>query len=355
MTIPPHKYDFIWKVDGFILPFATLWMTPEVTRHDFITTYTGNSWRTYLGKNDRKRLSDRGYRLLTTSYTAYHRRLLTAIHNGTRTHQNLAKLHLPSISDTKLRAAFNEYIRSTQALWRPYFWTEYFAYDRVEQVLKRGNNPTLQQHVREIQKLKLRLRTVLNESGFGRGIGKQLIHEIARRGRVVHPEWYTHQELRALLGTHTPQVPNRSRYITGKYNNWKLVVGRDAERMISLLEKTHLRVATLLTGQVANTGRYRGRVRIIPFDVGATLTRHISAMKKGEVLVTGSTGPEMILACKKAGAIVTEEGGITSHAAIISRELGIPCVIGTKIATEVLRNGDYIEVDAINGIVRKLK
>ena len=58
---------------------------------------------------------------------------------------------------------------------------------------------------------------------------------------------------------------------------------------------------------------------------------------------------------KKAAAIVTDEGGITSHAAIVSRELGIPCVIGTKFATKVFKDGDLIEVDADKGIVRKIK
>ena len=56
---------------------------------------------------------------------------------------------------------------------------------------------------------------------------------------------------------------------------------------------------------------------------------------------------------EKAAAIVTDIGGITTHAAIISRELGIPCIIGTKIATKLLKDGDYIEVDAENGIVKK--
>ena len=78
-------------------------------------------------------------------------------------------------------------------------------------------------------------------------------------------------------------------------------------------------------------------------------------MKKGDVLVAGTTGPEMILACQKAGAIITEEGGICSHAALISRELKIPCLIGTKIATRILREGDLVEVDAIEGVVRLLK
>ena len=57
----------------------------------------------------------------------------------------------------------------------------------------------------------------------------------------------------------------------------------------------------------------------------------------------------------KSKAIVTDEGGITSHAAIVSRELGIPCIIGTKIGTQVLKDGDLVEVDAYQGIVTILR
>lgn len=65
------------------------------------------------------------------------------------------------------------------------------------------------------------------------------------------------------------------------------------------------------------------------------------------------TSPDYILAIKKAGAIVTDEGGLTCHVAIVSRELGIPCVIGTKTGTKMLKTGDKIEVDAEKGIVKK--
>jgi pyruvate,water dikinase len=58
---------------------------------------------------------------------------------------------------------------------------------------------------------------------------------------------------------------------------------------------------------------------------------------------------------RQAGAVVTNEGGITCHAAIVSRELNIPCIIGTKIATRVLKDGDMVEADADNGIVRILR
>ncbi|MEW6408479.1 MAG: PEP-utilizing enzyme [Patescibacteria group bacterium] len=80
----------------------------------------------------------------------------------------------------------------------------------------------------------------------------------------------------------------------------------------------------------------------------------MAKMRKGDILVSIATDPDIVPAMKKASAIVTEQGGVTSHAAIVSREMRIPCVIGTKIATKVLRDGDLVEVDATKGLVRKL-
>ena len=82
---------------------------------------------------------------------------------------------------------------------------------------------------------------------------------------------------------------------------------------------------------------------------------HLKKIKKGDILVSFSTNPQMIMAMKKAGAIVTEQGGITSHAAIVSRELQIPCLVGVKNATKILEDGDLVEVDATKGLVKKIK
>ena len=68
--------------------------------------------------------------------------------------------------------------------------------------------------------------------------------------------------------------------------------------------------------------------------------------------MTSMTTTNMVPLIRHAAAIVTDEGGITCHAAIISRELKIPCVVGTQIATKVLKNGDRVEVDADNGTVK---
>lgn len=83
--------------------------------------------------------------------------------------------------------------------------------------------------------------------------------------------------------------------------------------------------------------------------------RDLNKMKKGNILVATMTRPEHIIALRKAKAIVTDEGGITCHAAIVSREFNIPCIIGTKIATKVLKDGDLVEVDANKGVVKIIK
>lgn len=101
-------------------------------------------------------------------------------------------------------------------------------------------------------------------------------------------------------------------------------------------------------GSVASTGMARGIVRLV------LLKQQVGELLEGEILVTEMTNPDFVPAMKKAAAIITDEGGVTCHAAIVSREMHKPCIIGTKIATKVLKDGDEIEVDAEKGIVRIL-
>ncbi|MEK7463614.1 MAG: PEP-utilizing enzyme [Patescibacteria group bacterium] len=112
-----------------------------------------------------------------------------------------------------------------------------------------------------------------------------------------------------------------------------------------------------LKGRTACKGKVRGKVRIIiidGFDKFNDLLIQIEKMKKGEILVTETTTPEFTPACSKATAILTAQGGMMSHAAIISRELKIPCIVGIHNILKVLKTGDMVEVDAEKGIVRKI-
>ena len=106
-------------------------------------------------------------------------------------------------------------------------------------------------------------------------------------------------------------------------------------------------ISSILTGSGNNLGIIRGTARRI-----VNFAKEKGSFKKGEVLVTGMTDPNYVPLMKNAAAIVTDQGGLLSHAAIVSRELGIPCVIGTERATKVIKTGDMVEVDAEKGVVR---
>ena len=105
--------------------------------------------------------------------------------------------------------------------------------------------------------------------------------------------------------------------------------------------------APVLKGLPASPGYASGTVKVIR-DIS-----ELSKVQKGDVLVTTMTTPDMVPAMERAAAIVTDEGGMTCHAAIVSRELGIPAVVGTEKATEVLKDGDVVTVDAYKGLVYK--
>lgn len=106
---------------------------------------------------------------------------------------------------------------------------------------------------------------------------------------------------------------------------------------------------------MASKGYATGKVKIIRVDDLAQFEKDLKTFCKGEIIITTMTSPIMVPLAEKAAAIVTNEGGICSHAAIIARELNIPCVVGTHDATKIFKNGDLIEVDANKGVVQILK
>ncbi|PLX28845.1 hypothetical protein C0581_00850 [Candidatus Parcubacteria bacterium] len=140
-----------------------------------------------------------------------------------------------------------------------------------------------------------------------------------------------------------------SRYFDGEEDY--LLVGDEARELVSQVRKNipKEKKSDELKGECAFPGKVSGKVKIV---------NHADEMNKfeeGDILISYVTDPSLLPAMKKAKAFVTNTGGLTCHAAIVARELEVPCVIGTKIATKVLKDGDMVEVDATNGIVKKIK
>ncbi len=128
----------------------------------------------------------------------------------------------------------------------------------------------------------------------------------------------------------------------------KLFTGADATKLIKRIYKVDKTIKEF-RGEIAQKGIHKGVVKIMFSE------KDMSKIKIGDVIVTTMTRPEWVPAMKIAGAFVTDAGSVLCHAAIVARELNKPCIISTKIATQVLNDGDLVEVDAINGIVKILK
>ncbi len=135
-------------------------------------------------------------------------------------------------------------------------------------------------------------------------------------------------------------------FINGKYS---VLLGKELKEALSIFQPKKRIQAMELEGIIAYPGHVKGFAKIM------RTIKDASKVEKDDIIVAAETTPEYILAMRKAAAFVTNQGGITSHAAIIAREMKKPCIIGTKIATKVLKDGDLVEVDADKGVVKILK
>ena len=131
---------------------------------------------------------------------------------------------------------------------------------------------------------------------------------------------------------------------------WVEYSGFDAKNFISKFNQKNKAKKVLLQnelhGQVATEGYAVGKVKIIKN------INDVVKVELNDIIVSSMTTPEFTSAIEKAAGFITDEGGITCHAAIISREFNIPCIVGTKNATTVLKDGQKVELDAFHGIVK---
>ncbi|MBU0613385.1 hypothetical protein KKB10_05250 [Patescibacteria group bacterium] len=185
-----------------------------------------------------------------------------------------------------------------------------------------------------------------------------IFREIGRRTgltleqvRFLAPEDFK----KALEGKNYSNITNERQKYSIHFAQGKetsIYVGKQAKKIRKKL-KIYQQIITkesseIIKGQAAYGGRVRGRVKII------NTVPEIGKIHLGNILISHMTNPGIVPAMKQAAAIVTDLEGITSHAAIIARELKKPCLIGTKIATRIFKDGDLAEVDANKGFIKKL-
>ena len=222
--------------------------------------------------------------------------------------------------------------------------------EKTKEIIHELNLDEDLQDIIEIAKENVFMRThKLEAYNIGSFCIKPLLKELARRNKTSYEG--------LLLLTKDEMFDNVDKYskirergkefaIALEDGNITLYTGEDIKKIDVAQEE-------IKTDKIQGYGACKGIVKGPVKKIGNKFEIH--KINKGDVLVAEFTTPDFVPAMEKSVAIVTDIGGITSHTAIVSRELGIPCVIGTKIATKVLKDGDIVEVDANKGIVRKIE
>ena len=159
----------------------------------------------------------------------------------------------------------------------------------------------------------------------------------------------TNQKAKQIVGeinmNHTPVTHNKRGWIR-ESKEFKEV----KKAVIELIKAYDIREKKIIAGTAAHPGRVDGIARVLSLDV-RTKIEDLNKIKKGDIIVTDMTRPQFLLQIRRAAAIITNQGGALCHAAIVAREFGIPCITGTINATEMIKDGQKIVVDAHKGVI----
>lgn len=253
---------------------------------------------------------------------------------------------LENFSDKKLLEIFKKFVKVYQGYFPLFTLPKYYG-----MVFERNE---LSKAVRN--KLKLLRGTAYYEEIQDRFI-PSLFKEIGKRKNIDSKLLFyaLPEEIMELLSgkkeISKSLLKNRKKYCVAfvKNSKFNLYIKEKAEE----IEKEQLSYAkqektSIITGKVAYIGNVTGEVKIV-------MRKDDLKNIDGKIIVTPMTSIRFVPFIKKVKAIITDEGGIACHAAIISREFKIPCIIGTKNATKVLKNGDLVKIDSTKGEVIKIK
>ncbi|MBI4360727.1 hypothetical protein HY572_03060 [Candidatus Micrarchaeota archaeon] len=186
-------------------------------------------------------------------------------------------------------------------------------------------------------------------------LAERLLREIAKRLDVPleATKYLTEDEMKTALldgRVDVDELMARKKrcFVLSQNGRTAIYSGERAEAWSAQVKPEEIPDVQFLSGTPATVGHVKGTVCIV------NAPEDIAKMKEGFILLSVATNPFLMPAIKKAAAIVTDQGGLTCHAAIVSREFNIPCVVGTRHATRIFKDGDSIEVDAKLGIVKKV-
>jgi len=359
LPIHHRAYKQLFRIKGEVTCLHTeFFLNGSLKLGEPVCVCSDGVWHSFIHVHKEKHCLKKGLEIFRSQsrYADYKKEFLTYM-------EMIRREILPRYARVSRKISREEVERAIQELakfWHYYGMTEFSYHDLAYATMKRTKDPVLKKNLKDLGMLKIEGRKIMNKLIFQQGVIPNILTSVSQKF-LENPNDAFYLYSREIL-----QLFDRKRMfidiIEKRKNTYAACVvrqkfiplsSRDSRALAHRLLRTH--EAKEVQGIVAYPGNARGRAMIVPAIIDASVINGlVKSMKPGDVLVAHSTTPEFMVLCNKAGAIVTDQGGMLSHAAVISRELKIPCVVGTQVATEVFKQGDWLEVDARKGVIRKI-
>ncbi len=323
-----------------------------------LLTYKDNLWGVYLPLKEVEKTLEEGVKLYGDKEICqkYYAEFKKYISESQEVFTEILEKKTLSLED------LNQYIKTVVKHWEYYIKTEFFYTDTA--FLESAHNKIIEENFKDFESNKTQGREHLNRLIFIKdSYVNKLIHKLAIQFNIPFED-LNNYDINELQGLYQNQVIEKEELDQRKQSFISIasngaIQNLYGDKAIELIDSflSHSENSHTIKGQVANKGIVKATAFVLHFDIENfdSFNEIIQSMEEGQILVTETTSPELMLACKKASAIVTNQGGMMSHAAIVARELNIPCIVGTGDATSIIKTGDTIEVNADKGEIKMVE
>lgn len=360
-NLNPKNYKSLFRYEGKITALhSEFFVRGSHGECDPLVVNSNDVWNTFLNKKTERFCLNKGSKLFSSKdkykdYANSFREYIEYVNTG------LNKRYGKVVKDIK-KEEFKLLLEKIFEFWKYYYgYTEWFFTDLAYKKSKETKDKILINNLKDFEKLKFEGRDTLNKLTHKPGIIHNILLFVS--GKFLYEkddaDYLYWDELLSLFkdGKIGEDLIKRRKRCYAVVRFGSEVIKLDEKQCCAVADSfTKLEDVDAVKGVIANKGKVRGDVFVIPMMTDVNKISEITKkMNKGDILVAQSTTPELVPLCKKAKAIVADQGGMLSHAAIISRELNIPGIVGTNNATKLLKDGDRVEVDAYKGIVKIIK
>ena len=366
MKIDPGDYQLLFRVANFksTCLVSDFLIRGSLNLADPLAVNHQGSWLFYIKKEKLQLLERRGYSLFKSkskfdNYSNNFRKYISYTRdNILRTYNKIPK---------KLeKSDFVDLVRHLQKFWYYYGLTEYVYHDYAYNHASKIEDVITLHNLELLGDLKAEGRKIWDSYVPDGGLVLNILTYFSEK-YLYHPDDAKYLFTSELIKLFDDYVPSK-KFIQQRKEGYAVYkikgnIYHPTYTNALIVSKTFFQheqniasgQSDVIKGTIANKGKVTAKAIITPMYNIKDAIKISKTMEKGSVIVAQSTNPDLTVLLNKAGAIVTDQGGMLSHAAIVAREMNIPCIVGTRNATKIFKTGDVIEVDAYNGIVRRIE